>query len=93
VEEVLSAFPAIADCAVLNIANDLGIDEIHALIVPRAAFADGDLRKHCTEKLQRPFVPVRFIAVEKIPRNDMAKIERGKLAELVKENLRGQPVA
>jgi acyl-coenzyme A synthetase/AMP-(fatty) acid ligase len=88
VEEVLLAYPAIADCAVLNMPNELGIEEIHALIMPRANVAESDLRKHCAEKLQRGFIPVRFIAVEKIPRNDMAKIERGKLAQLVKANLR-----
>lgn len=93
VEEALAAFPAIADCAVLNIANELGIDEVHALIVPRSGFDESDLRKHCGEKLQRVFVPVRFVAVEKIPRNDMAKIERAKLAELVKRSLRGETVA
>jgi len=84
IEEVLSVFPAIGDCAVVNIANELGIEEIHALIVPRAAFAESDLRKHCGEKLQRVFIPVRFIAVEKIPRNDMAKIERGKLMQIAR---------
>jgi acyl-coenzyme A synthetase/AMP-(fatty) acid ligase len=84
VEEVLSTFPAIADCAVLNIANELGIEEIHALIVARAAVDEAELRRHCAQRLQRVFVPVRFIAVERIPRNDMAKIERGKLRELVK---------
>jgi acyl-coenzyme A synthetase/AMP-(fatty) acid ligase len=84
VEEVVASFPAIADCAVINVANELGIEEIHALIVPRAVFDETDLRKHCAAELQRVFTPVRFIAVEKIPRNDMAKIERGKLAELAK---------
>jgi long-chain acyl-CoA synthetase len=87
VEEVVSTFPPIADCAVLNIANELGIDEVHALIVPRAAFAESDLRKHCAKKLQSSFVPVRYIGVEKIPRNDMGKVERGKLPDLVKANL------
>src|SRR5262249_7646467 len=67
IEEVLASFPAIADCAVVNLADELGIERIHALIVPRAVFAESDLRKHCAEKLQRVFVPVRFIAVEKIP--------------------------
>ena len=89
VEEVLVSFPAIADCAVVNIANDLGIEEIHALIVPRAVFAESDLRKHCAGKLQRAFIPVRFIAVEKIPRNDMAKIERGGLVELARSKAQG----
>jgi acyl-coenzyme A synthetase/AMP-(fatty) acid ligase len=84
VEEVVASYPPIADCAVINVANELGIEQIHALIVPRAVFDEGELRKHCATKLQRAFIPLRFIAVEKIPRNDMAKIERGKLAELAK---------
>jgi len=84
VEEVLSSHPAIADCAVVNMPNELGIDEIHALIVARAEFDEDELRKHCAEKLLRVFTPVRFITVERIPRNDMAKIERGRLVELVK---------
>lgn len=84
VEEVLSSFPAIADSAVLSIANELGIDEIHALIVARTPYEERELRSHCAQRLQRFFVPVRFITVERIPRNDMAKIERGRLAELAK---------
>jgi acyl-coenzyme A synthetase/AMP-(fatty) acid ligase len=84
VEEVLLSHPAIADCAVLNIPNELGIEEIHALIVARAVFEETELRKHCAQKLQSVFTPVRFVAVERIPRNDMAKIERGRLMELAK---------
>ena len=82
VEEVLAAFPAIADVAVLNIPNELGIEEIYALIVTNKAFDEAELRKHCAQRLQAIFIPVRFIAVEKIPRNDMAKIERGQLVKL-----------
>jgi acyl-coenzyme A synthetase/AMP-(fatty) acid ligase len=83
VEEVVASFPAIADCAVVNIATELGIGQIHALIVPRAVFSEADLRKHCVEKLQRIFIPLRFIEVKKIPRNAMGKIERGKLMQLI----------
>ena len=90
IEEALASFPAIADCAVVSVADELGIEQIHALIVPRAVFAESDLRKHCAGKLQRAFVPVRFIAVEKIPRNDMAKIERGRLAALAEANAPAQ---
>jgi acyl-coenzyme A synthetase/AMP-(fatty) acid ligase len=82
VEEVLSSHPAIADCAVLNIANEFGIGEIHALIVARAVFDEGELRQHCSQKLQQAFIPVRFVAVERIPRNDLAKIERERVREL-----------
>ena len=87
IEEVLSTFPAIADCAVLSIANELGIEEIHALIVTRVAYDEAELSRHCVQRLQRVFVPVRFIAVERVPRNDMAKIERGKLRELLKAKM------
>jgi acyl-CoA synthetase (AMP-forming)/AMP-acid ligase II len=54
------------------------------LIVARTPFDERQLRNHCAQRLQRFFVPVRFISVERIPRNDMAKIERGRLAELAK---------
>ena len=84
VEEVLSSHPAIADCAVLNLPNELGIQEIHALIVAHGVFDETELRRHCAQKLQRIFIPVRFVAVKRIPRNDMAKIERGRLLELAK---------
>jgi acyl-coenzyme A synthetase/AMP-(fatty) acid ligase len=84
VEEVLASFPAIADSAVVNVPNELGIEQVHALIVPRGVFEETKLRQYCAERLQRIFVPVRFIVVEKIPRNDMAKIERGRLQELIK---------
>jgi acyl-coenzyme A synthetase/AMP-(fatty) acid ligase len=90
VEEVIASFPAIADCAVVSVADELGLEKIHALIVSRAVFSETDLRNHCAEKLARVFVPVRFIAVEQIPRNDMAKIVRGKVAELAKAHL-GRP--
>lgn len=84
VEEVLIAFPAIADCAVLDIPDELGIEQIHGLIVTHKAIDETDLRNHCAQRMQTIFIPKRFITVEKIPRNDMAKIERGKLIELVK---------
>ena len=60
------------------------IEEIHAMVLPRAPLDEAELRKHCAERLQRIFIPVRFVAVERIPRNDMAKIERGRLMELLK---------
>ena len=37
VEEAIATFPAVADCAVISIGNELGIEEIHALIVQRAS--------------------------------------------------------
>lgn len=83
IEEVLSSFPAIIDSAVVSVANALGIEQIHALVVTRGPYEESKLRAYCAQYLQRIFVPVRFIAVERIPRNEMAKIERSRLQELV----------
>jgi acyl-coenzyme A synthetase/AMP-(fatty) acid ligase len=93
VEEAIATFPAVADCAVISLGNELGIEEIHALIVPRAVFSETDLRQHCAARLQGVFIPVRFVVVEKIPRNDMAKIERGKLMELAGAHSSGATTA
>jgi acyl-CoA synthetase (AMP-forming)/AMP-acid ligase II len=49
-------------------------------------FDESQLRSYCTQRLQQIFIPVCFIAVEKIPRNDMAKIERSRLPELARAN-------
>ena len=84
VEEVLASFPAVADAAVLDMPNELGIEEIHAMIVTHGPVDDATLRTYCEQRLQHIFIPVRFIKVERIPRNDMAKIERGKLLQLIR---------
>jgi acyl-coenzyme A synthetase/AMP-(fatty) acid ligase len=87
IEEVLRAFPGIDDAAVLTLSNELGLEDLYALVQANGA-ADGDaLRAHCQSKLTRSFVPVRFIVVERIPRGETGKIQRGQLAELAKSKL------
>jgi acyl-coenzyme A synthetase/AMP-(fatty) acid ligase len=84
VEEVLRSFPGIADVAVTTVPNSLGIEELYALIKSDQPADPGALRLHCEANLQRIFVPTRFISVDRIPRNAMAKIERAKLLDLAK---------
>ena len=84
VESVLTGFPGIRDAAVLPLPNALGIQEIHALIQAEGAFDREALRAHCQTNLHRMFVPVRFVAVDRIPRGETGKIERGNLLELAK---------
>ena len=87
VENVLAAFPGVNDVAVLTIPNALGIEEIYAFIKPQSLLDEGALRAHCQAQLDRPFVPVRFITVDLVPRNESGKIERGRLRELAKSRL------
>lgn len=87
VESVLIAFPGVRDAAVLTIPNALGIEEIYALLKAHTPLDETALLSHCRARLQRPFVPVRFVAVDDIPRNEMGKIQRGGLAEIAKSKL------
>ena len=85
VEAILTAFPGVSDAAVLAVPNELGIEEIYALVVNSGTVDDQALRAHCERNLQRGLVPVRFLAMDRIPRNEMGKIERSRLIELAKQ--------
>jgi acyl-coenzyme A synthetase/AMP-(fatty) acid ligase len=87
VESVLATFPGIGDAAVITVPNALGVEEIYALIKADVPPDDQALRAHCQAKLPRVFVPVRFVAVDRIPRNEMGKIERSGLLALARSRL------
>jgi acyl-CoA synthetase (AMP-forming)/AMP-acid ligase II len=76
-----------ADAAVSTVPNVLGIEEIYALIQAPLPADDGALRAHCQLSLPRSFVPVRFKAVNVIPRNEMGKIQREGLLETARSKL------
>ena len=87
VETVLTSFKGVVDAAVFAAPNYLGIDEIHALIVSPSPIDETALRAHCASKLQRIFIPVRFIGIDRIPRNETGKIERGGLHDFAKRRM------
>jgi acyl-coenzyme A synthetase/AMP-(fatty) acid ligase len=86
VEEVLVSFDAVHQAAAFNVANELGVDELWALIVPKSPLDEKALRGHCEQKLPRSFVPIRFVTVDELPVNDMGKVERQRLPEIAKSN-------
>ncbi len=87
IEEALKTFPGMDDAAVFSVANALGNDEIWSLIVTRMAWSDAALRDHCEKSLPPAFIPVRFIAIESLPKNAMGKTERRDLAALARAKL------
>ena len=86
VEEVLSSHPSVQQVAVLSMPVEGGVDEVCALVVTRV-LAVQVLEAFCRERLPPKFVPTRFIAVSDLPRNEMGKIERRKLPDLVKNKI------
>ncbi|HEY6255806.1 MAG TPA: class I adenylate-forming enzyme family protein [Xanthobacteraceae bacterium] len=83
VEDVLCSFGAVDQAAVFSVPNNLGIDELWALIVPRAQIQVEALAAHCKERLAPLFCPVRFVTVDRLPRNESGKIDRQRLREFV----------
>ena len=87
IEEILATHANVAQAAVLTVPSDTGLDELCALVVPRSYLNIEALRDHCKARLPPAFVPVRFVAVPDLPRNEWGKLERAKLPELHKTKL------
>jgi acyl-CoA synthetase (AMP-forming)/AMP-acid ligase II len=62
--------------------NALGVDEVWALIVPNGKLNEEAPQKHCRGALAQTHVPVRFISVSEIPRNDNGKVDRARLGTI-----------
>jgi fatty-acyl-CoA synthase len=76
VENVLLAFPEIADAAVIGVADDKWGEMIKALIVlrPGTALSVDEVARRCGEKLSRYKIPKAIEFVEELPRSPLGKI-------------------
>jgi acyl-CoA synthetase (AMP-forming)/AMP-acid ligase II len=84
VEDVLAAFPAVEQAAVVGVPGALGVDELWALIVPRAPLDEPALRAHCAARLAPMFCPARYVSIEQLPRNPSGKLDRPRLIALAR---------
>ena len=82
IEEVLTSFPGINRAAAFTTANTKGVDELYAAVVTDA-FAERPLRAHCQRHLPPEHVPVHFLLTAELPLNQMGKIDRSRLAQLL----------
>ena len=85
IEEALTGFYGVRDAVAFSAPNELGIDEVWALVIYNGMSDEEALRKHCQEKLAQTHVPVRFIGVTELPRNGNGKVERLRLSAMVEE--------
>jgi malonyl-CoA/methylmalonyl-CoA synthetase len=76
IEEFLTEQPEIAEAAVVGIPDRLRGEVPVAYVVARAAIDAGELEMRCRSALASFKVPRAFVAIEKLPRNAMGKIQK-----------------
>jgi acyl-CoA synthetase (AMP-forming)/AMP-acid ligase II len=82
IEQVLMSFAGVQQAAAFTVPNAAGVGELVAAVV-MAGFDAQALRRHCEQALPVEFVPARFVLVADIPQNDMGKLDRRRLVELL----------
>ena len=85
IEDALTDFYGVREAAAFTAPNDLGIEEVWALVVYTGTPDEDALRNHCQKKLAQTHVPVRFLGVGELPRNANGKVERHRLSAIVQE--------
>jgi len=76
IEEFLTEQPEIAEAAVIGLEDRVRGEVPVAYVVPRAAFDAAEIESRCRRFLASFKVPRAFIAVDKLPRNAMGKIQK-----------------
>ncbi len=79
VEEVLRLSPAVADAAVVGVADDRLGEVPVAFVVASGPVGDAELEALCRQHLAPYKVPVRFERVGTLPRNEAGKVLKGEL--------------
>ena len=79
IEAVLHEHPAVADAAVIGVADERWGEVCAAFVVLSAPATEEELREHCQRQLARFKVPKEFYVVDGLPRNSMGKIQKSEL--------------
>jgi acyl-CoA synthetase (AMP-forming)/AMP-acid ligase II len=83
IELVLSQFKGVIEAAAFSAPNEYGVNEVCAVLVSREKLDGKALHAHCEALIPRPFVPVKFYFADSLPHNEMGKIDRRRVQELV----------
>ncbi len=80
IEATLNQHPAVEECAVVAVPDELVTNRIKAYIVGRADVTDDELTRFCSERLPRYMAPEIYEHRDELPRSSTGKIDRRALA-------------
>ena len=83
VEAVLHEHEAVADAAVVGVADERWGEVGVAFVVAKTAVSDGAIVEHCRDRLARYKVPKRVVFVEALPMSAMNKVQKDELRALL----------
>jgi len=82
IEQTLSTYPGLIECAAFALPGDLGLDGLWVAYAAEPTVNDAQLQQHCVGALPNQLRPAGFIRVDKLPRNEFGKIDRLRLPQL-----------
>jgi acyl-CoA synthetase (AMP-forming)/AMP-acid ligase II/acyl carrier protein len=84
VEAVLAAHPAVAECGVFGLTHPVLDQVVAAAVVARAAVTSAELKRFARVRLSDYKVPAVIGFVDSLPRNEIGKVQRSKLSDLLR---------
>jgi acyl-coenzyme A synthetase/AMP-(fatty) acid ligase len=87
IERALAACEGVNECAAFGSPNELGIDYVWAAVVANDETNNDKLRIYCEANLPPQYRPLGFIRVDRLPRNEMGKLDRRILPTLLNRQL------
>jgi L-proline---[L-prolyl-carrier protein] ligase len=76
IEAALHAHPAVDECAVVAVPDELVTNRLRAAVVLRESLPEGELARFCADRLPGYMVPEAFVLLEELPRTSTGKTDR-----------------
>jgi amino acid adenylation domain-containing protein len=81
IEATLHAHPAVIECAVVAIPDELITNRLEAYVSTRTEVSSGELASFCSERIPSYMIPAAFTFRDALPRASTGKVDRRALAE------------
>lgn len=90
IETALHAHPAILECAVIAVPDELVSNRIHAFVQLRADATDDEIISFCADLIPRYMIPESFERLDAIPKTSTGKIDRQSLGSRARGEVTAQ---